>query len=103
MDILGRVADARQKLGDSTPDATKIRAYFGELSTSDQIALASLIVAAWSYLFPRDKDDKPRCKYKSRLSGKICGAKLVSIEYNDSRRELVMVCQKGHKTTQRAM
>jgi|WetSurMetagenome_2_1015567.scaffolds.fasta_scaffold369813_2 hypothetical protein len=74
-------------------------AYFMGLSPADTFALGSLIVAVWTYIFPRDRN--PRCPFSTYFNRETCGRRLVDITYVPEKQELHMTCELGHTTVQR--
>lgn len=72
---------------------------FMGLSPADTLALGGLVVAVWTYLFPRDRN--PRCPFSTYFNHKTCGRRLVDITYVPEKQELHMTCEHGHTTVQR--
>ncbi len=79
-------------------EAAHVVGFLG-LSPADSIALGSLIVAVWAYLFPRHNG--PRCPHRQYFSNRVCGRPLISIRYDPTNKELQMHCGLGHTTIQR--
>lgn len=83
------------------PLVREIQAFLPSLgfSTADALALGSLLVAVWAYVFPRNAG--PRCPHKHHFSGHICKQPIVNIHYDPRAQELLLHCVVGHTTRQR--
>ena len=98
MDISKLVIRAGEKFENKKPTEAQLSNYIAELGVADYSSVASLLVSVWAYLFPRNKDNSPKCIAKRPFSTHPCGEKLHAIEFNEQKREIVMVCAAGHTT-----
>ena len=101
MDVYKVIIQVREKLGSEEPSKAKLSNVIAELGVSEYIGLAGLLFAVWSFLFPRSTDRSPRCIAKKPFSDGLCGKKLIHTQFNVQERELVMICEGGHKMTQK--
>lgn len=99
IDLTPLIERIRTEFGDYKPKAQELRPVVMAFGIGDGMSLASLLLGAWAYLFPRNT--APKCAHKLYFAGKACGSPLISIVYTDTTKELVMHCQSGHKTVQR--
>lgn len=99
IDLALLIERIRTEFGDYKPKAHELRPVVMAFGIGDAMSLASLLLGAWAYLFPRNT--APKCPHKLYFAGKACGLPLISIVYNDTTKELVMHCENGHKTVQR--
>ena len=91
----------RERFGTRRPTRAQLANFVAGLGIGEGLALASLMLAAWAYLFPRSADKSPRCPLRRPFTGRACGAELVHIEYREADRTLLMVCAHGHRTKKR--
>jgi hypothetical protein len=86
------------KFVDQKPTKTRLSRFIATFGIAEGLALASLILAYWAWLYPRDPERSARCPLRRPLTGSACGAKLVHTEFNESAKKLTLVCERGHKT-----
>lgn len=100
-DITQLLLDIRKEYGTSKPSITGLANFITGFGVSEGIALASLIVAGWAYLNPRDPEKSPRCRKLLRMSNRICGGKFVHTQYDEQNARLIMICEHGHRIVKR--
>jgi len=101
MDIREIVKATRVEFKGRKPTLTELTNFVATFGVAEALALASLLLAAWAYLFPRDPEKSPRCPFKRPLTGRACGAKIVEHKFIEEERKLLAICQHGHKTEKR--
>lgn len=99
IDLALLIERIRAEFGDHKPRAQELRPIVIAFGIGDAMSLASLLLGAWAFLFPRNTASK--CPHKLYFARRACGLPLISVVYNDTTKELVMHCQNGHKTVQR--
>jgi len=99
LNLTAVLAKARTFFGVSAPTGSELRPFLeavASLTPADAIALASLLVAGWAYLFPRSPKEKRNCSYVSKISGRVCGARILVTEFDSAEKRLRLVCERAH-------
>ena len=101
MDINKVVIQVREKLRTQRPSKSELSEVIAELGVIGYIELAGLLVNIWAYIFPRSTDKIPRCIAKKPFSDGLCGKMIVRTDFNEQKRELIMLCEDGHRTVKK--
>lgn len=92
------IDEVRQEFGSIKPTQSQLTTFIKNFGLSDAIAISSLILASWAYLFPRDPEKTLRCKHKIGTTSIICNRKIVHTELDRVKNELTLYCEQGHKS-----
>lgn len=87
------------EFGPTKPRHRALVAFVAQFGVAEAIALGSLLIQVWPYIFP--KDGPKRCPYPGPLGNRVCGKPLQHTEFKEASQELIMVCTAGHATRQR--
>lgn len=95
------VNEIHKNFGSEKPTLFQLATFILQLGFADGAAIASIVLASWAYLFPRDPEKSLRCRKKINLSSFICNRKIVHTEVDTNKQTIVQICEQGHKTIKR--
>lgn len=95
------VDEVHQEFGNTKPTPYQLTTFINNFGLSDALAISSLILASWAFLYPRDPEKSKRCSRKIGTTNIICDRKIVHTDFDISKNSLVQYCERGHKSVKR--